>query len=162
VSLFRYVKDVGIMLDCKLNLRNYIVYNFSFIRSFVSGSAVLLFGHSLFFSFIISLTRSVGLLGWVISMSQGRYLYTGQHKHRKTRTHTSMPWVGNPRSQLSREQRRRSHSDRHTSFNFKNVRFVCLHYFPFRLLIFSRFLRCPRAASSWKRVCRLEFNVIDW
>jgi hypothetical protein len=27
-------------------------------------------------------TQTVGLLGRVISLSQGRYLYTGQHKHR--------------------------------------------------------------------------------
>jgi hypothetical protein len=32
--------------------------------------------------------QSVGLLGRVISSSQGIYLYTGQHGHRKTRTHT--------------------------------------------------------------------------
>jgi hypothetical protein len=39
--------------------------------------------------------QSVGLLGREISSSQGLYLYTGQHKHRKTHTHqTSIPWVG--------------------------------------------------------------------
>jgi hypothetical protein len=38
----------------------------------------------------------VGFLGQVISPSQGRYLNTGQHKHRiNAYTHkTSMPWVG--------------------------------------------------------------------
>jgi hypothetical protein len=34
-------------------------------------------------------SQSVGLLGQVISSSQGLYLNTGQHKHRKTHTHTS-------------------------------------------------------------------------
>jgi hypothetical protein len=34
-------------------------------------------------------SQTVGLLGWVISSSQGLYLNTGQHKHRKTHTHTS-------------------------------------------------------------------------
>jgi hypothetical protein len=34
-----------------------------------------------FFSFLIYI-QSVGLLGRVISPSQGLYLYTGQHKHR--------------------------------------------------------------------------------
>jgi hypothetical protein len=34
-------------------------------------------------------SQTVGLLGWVISSSQGLYLNTGQHKHRKTQTHTS-------------------------------------------------------------------------
>jgi hypothetical protein len=47
-------------------------------------------GH--FFSFIIFLTQSVGLLGWGISPLQGRYLHTEQHKHK--RTQTSMPQVG--------------------------------------------------------------------
>jgi hypothetical protein len=37
-------------------------------------------------------TQSVGLNGRVIDPSQGLYLNTGQHKHRKTHTHqTSMP-----------------------------------------------------------------------
>jgi hypothetical protein len=34
------------------------------------------------FSFVIFFTQTVGLLGRVISPSQGRYLHTGQHKHR--------------------------------------------------------------------------------
>jgi hypothetical protein len=40
--------------------------------------------------------QAVGLLGRVISPSQGRYLNTGQHKDRiNAYTHqTSMPWVG--------------------------------------------------------------------
>jgi hypothetical protein len=36
----------------------------------------------LFFSFVIFFTQTVGLPGQVISPSQGRYLPTGQHKHR--------------------------------------------------------------------------------
>jgi hypothetical protein len=36
----------------------------------------------LFFSFVIFITQTVGLLGRVISPSQGRYLDTGHHKHR--------------------------------------------------------------------------------
>jgi hypothetical protein len=41
-------------------------------------------------------SQTVGLLGRVISPSQGRYLHTGQHKHRiNAYTHqTSMPWLG--------------------------------------------------------------------
>jgi hypothetical protein len=38
-------------------------------------------GPSRFFSFLLY-TQSVGLLGWGISPSQGRYLHTEQHKHR--------------------------------------------------------------------------------
>jgi hypothetical protein len=41
-----------------------------------------------FFSFLI-FTQSIGLLGRGISLLQGRYLNTGQHKHRKN-TQTSM------------------------------------------------------------------------
>jgi hypothetical protein len=36
----------------------------------------------LFFSFVIFFTQTVEHLGRVISPSQGRYLHTGQHKHR--------------------------------------------------------------------------------
>jgi hypothetical protein len=41
-----------------------------------------LLGPVLFFSSIIFFPQTVGLLGRVISPSQGRYLHTGQHKHR--------------------------------------------------------------------------------
>jgi hypothetical protein len=47
----------------------------------------------LIFSFIIIL-QTVGLLGLVISSSQGLYLNTGQHKHRINTYQTSMPCVG--------------------------------------------------------------------
>jgi hypothetical protein len=44
----------------------------------------------------LDLTQAAGLLGRVISPTQGFYLNTGQHIHRiNTYTHqTSMPWVG--------------------------------------------------------------------
>jgi hypothetical protein len=41
-----------------------------------------LLGPGLFFSFVTFFTQTVGLLGRVIIPSQGRYLHTGQHKHR--------------------------------------------------------------------------------
>jgi hypothetical protein len=40
------------------------------------------FGPWPLFQFLNLFTQSVGLLGWVISPSQGRYVHTGQHKHR--------------------------------------------------------------------------------
>jgi hypothetical protein len=40
-----------------------------------------LLGPGFFFSFVIIFTQTVGLLGRVVSPSQGRYLHTGQHKH---------------------------------------------------------------------------------
>jgi hypothetical protein len=41
-----------------------------------------LLGPGLFFRFVISSTKTVGLLGRVISPSQGHYLHAEQHKHR--------------------------------------------------------------------------------
>jgi hypothetical protein len=52
-----------------------------------------LLGPDLLFSFVIIFIQMVGLVGRVISPSQGRYLHTEQHKHR-TNSHTHMPWVG--------------------------------------------------------------------
>jgi hypothetical protein len=54
------------------------------IHSFIHSSITLhpSLGPGLFFSFVIMFTQSVGLLGRVIIPSQGRYLHTGQHKHR--------------------------------------------------------------------------------
>jgi hypothetical protein len=39
-------------------------------------------------------SQTVGLLGRVISPPQGRYLNTGQHKHKINAHQTSMPWEG--------------------------------------------------------------------
>jgi hypothetical protein len=53
-------------------------------------------------------SQTVGLLGRVFSSSQGLYLNTGQHKHRKTHTHIKHPlpeWDSNPRSRLPSERR---------------------------------------------------------
>jgi hypothetical protein len=54
------------------------------IHSFIHSSMALrtLLDPGLFFSFVIFFTQSVGLLGRGISPSQGRYLHTGEHKHR--------------------------------------------------------------------------------
>jgi hypothetical protein len=55
-----------------------------FIQPFIHPSMLYspLMGRGLFFSSIIFFTQAVGLLGRGISPSRGRYLYTGQHKHR--------------------------------------------------------------------------------
>jgi hypothetical protein len=59
-----------------LQPRNYFVI--------INGSTDLsLLGTGLFLvSFVIFFSQTEGLLGRVISPSQGRYLHTGQHKHR--------------------------------------------------------------------------------
>jgi hypothetical protein len=46
------------------------------LQPFVGPWPLLQFGNLCFF------TQSVGLLGRVINPLQGRYLHTGQHKHR--------------------------------------------------------------------------------
>jgi hypothetical protein len=59
-----------------------------------------------FFSFFIY-TELVELLGREISPSQGRYLHTGQHKHRiNAHRHPCLEWDSNPRSQCSSGRRR--------------------------------------------------------
>jgi hypothetical protein len=58
-----------------------------------------------FFSFLIY-TQSVRLIGQGISLSQGRYLHTEQHKHRiNTHRHPCLKWNLNPRSRYSSRQR---------------------------------------------------------
>jgi hypothetical protein len=47
--------------------------------SFINGSTAHLLGPGLVFSFVIFFTQTVGLLGRVISPSQGRYLHIEQH-----------------------------------------------------------------------------------
>jgi hypothetical protein len=71
-----------------------------------------LLGPGLFFSYVITFTQTVGLLGLVMSPLQGSYLYTGQHKHRRnvrthahTQRHPCLEWYSNPRSQRSSERR---------------------------------------------------------
>jgi hypothetical protein len=57
---------------------------------------------------LLIISQTVGLLGRVTGPSQGRYLNTGQHKHRNTHIHTKHPcleWDSNPRSRLPRERR---------------------------------------------------------
>jgi hypothetical protein len=57
----------------------------------VCGSTALM-DLDCFFSFLIYI-QTVGLLGRGISLSEGRYLHTGQHKQNKN-TQTAMPRVG--------------------------------------------------------------------
>jgi hypothetical protein len=54
--------------------------------------------------FILIISKTVGLLGRVISSSQSLYLNTGQHKHR-INTYSCLVWDWNPRSRLPSERR---------------------------------------------------------
>jgi hypothetical protein len=62
------------------------IYHFTAPKYFHSFIHQLLYspflGPGLFFSSMIFFTLTVGLLGRLISPSQGRYLHTGQHKRR--------------------------------------------------------------------------------
>jgi hypothetical protein len=63
-----------------------------------------LLGPGLFFSFVIFFTQTVGLLGQVISPSQGRYLHIGQY-NKRTYRHPRFEWDSKPRYQRSNERR---------------------------------------------------------
>jgi hypothetical protein len=56
---------------------------------FINGSTALFWALASFFNFVMFFTQTVGLLGRLISSSQGRYLHTGQHKHR-IKAHTDI------------------------------------------------------------------------
>jgi hypothetical protein len=72
---------------------------YSFFHSFINGSTALLLGPGLIFSSVIFFTQTVGLLGQGTSPSQGRYLHTGQHKHRiNAYRHPFLECGSNPRS----------------------------------------------------------------
>jgi hypothetical protein len=63
------------------------------------------FGYWSIFQFL-NIIQSVGLLGRGISPSQGRYLYTEQHKHRINAHRYPCPeWDSNPQPQRSSERR---------------------------------------------------------
>jgi hypothetical protein len=97
----RCSKYVDQLSDCQI-LKNAVPLR-SFIHQWLYSP---LFGPDLFFSFVIFLTQTVGLLGRVISPSQSRYLHTGQHKQNKrSHRHPCLEWDSNWRSQRSSERR---------------------------------------------------------
>jgi hypothetical protein len=92
-------------LEALSSERSCSVSNFLFVHLFINGYRPLL-GPGLFFSFVIFFTQTVGLPGQVISPSQGRYLHTGQHKHRiNAHRHPCLDWNSNPWFQLPRGRR---------------------------------------------------------
>jgi hypothetical protein len=93
------------------NAHNYFINLWS--NNFFNSSYNPYNAPGLFFSSAKIFTQTVGLIGRVISPSQGRYLYKGQHKHRKNHTQTSMTWVGFERPIPAFEKTKTSHaSDR--------------------------------------------------
>jgi hypothetical protein len=75
-SFCRGMYDAKLLL-CALHEQDMILFH-SFIHQWLYSP---LLGPGLFFSSVIFCTQTVGLLGRMISPSQGRYLHTGQHEH---------------------------------------------------------------------------------
>jgi hypothetical protein len=101
---------VNLLSSVRFNFQYIYIYIYIYIHTclFISNFHLFihqwlyspLLGSGLFFSSVSFFTQTVGLLGWVIRQSQGRYLHTGQHKQNKrTHRHPSLEWNSNPRSQ---------------------------------------------------------------
>jgi hypothetical protein len=117
------VRLYGVVLNY-LNTRRNLPLRFeykpySFIHQWLYSP---LLGPDLFFSFVIFFTQTIGLLGRVISPSQGRYRHTWQQKH-KINAHTHIHALSGIRtydpsvraSEDSSYLRPRGHCDRHKS-----------------------------------------------
>jgi hypothetical protein len=105
-------------------------------------------------------SQTIGLLGRVISSSQGLYLNTGQLRHRKTHTRIKHPcpeWDSNTRSRLPSKRistclRPLGYRDRHftwiSSRNPSSVTGLISTSFASLLTFFSMALQPPSALSS--------------
>jgi hypothetical protein len=93
-------------------------------------------------------SHSVGLLWWVISSSQGLYLYTNTEKGTHTYKHqTSMPWVGfEPQSRLQSERRQ---------YTLQIARLSWPAILPRTITKYHTTAR-TRARSQWLRDCSLR------
>jgi hypothetical protein len=83
---------------CCENNKSYIIAFHSFIHS---STALLPF--VAFLQFHNHFTQTVGLLGWVISPSQGYYLHIQQHKHRINTHPLSGIWTHDPSVQARKQ-----------------------------------------------------------
>jgi hypothetical protein len=86
---------------------------FKFVFFFISSRPLIwelapILEHRADYSVSLIFSEAVDLLRRVISPSEGLYLNTGQHKHRKTRTHITHPCPrreSNPPSRPPRDRR---------------------------------------------------------
>jgi hypothetical protein len=91
------------------------------------------------FSVYWSYTQSIWLLGRRISLSQGRYLHTEQHKHRINAHNTDIPalsgiWTPDPNVQTSKDSsclRPRGHCDRLVCMYFSKCQVAAFIFFKF-------------------------------
>jgi hypothetical protein len=85
----------------------YQIYLSIYLSIYGSTAPFLNFGR---FSISWSFTQSIGLLELGISPSKGRYLHTGQHKHRiNIHRHPCLEWDSNPRQQCLSGRRQFMH-----------------------------------------------------
>jgi hypothetical protein len=105
---------------------NYFTVSIGIFYTFLMALQPLLLGPGLFFNFVIFFTQTVGLLGRVISPSQGLYLYSRQHKHRinaNTNIHAwSRIWTYDPSVRASENSsglRPHGYSDRRPKYTTK-------------------------------------------
>jgi hypothetical protein len=81
------------------------------------------------FSDFLSFTQTVGLLGRWISRSQGRYLHTGQHKHKiNVYRHSYFKWDSNPWSRCLSGRGQCNRNPRHTPTRIYPVSGGCLQH----------------------------------
>jgi hypothetical protein len=109
------LKQYGCLVPILVGRQSILDVNFTpdkekgrhYFVNFFSSSLLPLWSIGLISQFLDH-SQTVGLLGRVISSSQGLCLNTGQHKHRKTHTHIKHlcpEWGSNPRSRPPRERR---------------------------------------------------------
>jgi hypothetical protein len=101
--------------------------------------------------------QTVGLLGRVISSSQGLYLNTGQHNHRiSTYTYqTSMPCVGFEHTIPASEQAKTVLAlDRSGTVTGISVIYSIFQCYPLMYIYVSQFISCP---ETFKSKCCMRF-----
>jgi hypothetical protein len=109
-----------------------------------------LFGPGLSLSFVIFFTQTVGLLGGVSSPSQGRYLHTGQHKHR-INAHTNIRALSGIRTHDPSVRAREDGSCLRTLGHCnQHIYIYMFHKFVISSIIFSlQFILCKHGQSMY-------------
>jgi hypothetical protein len=102
----KLITDInGIIYDSVIEAPLYLIQSCLSIYLSIYGSTALFWTLDAFWDFW-SFTQSVGILRRRISPSQGRYLHTGQHKHRiNAHRHPYLKWDSKPGYQRSSGRR---------------------------------------------------------
>jgi hypothetical protein len=100
VGVFTSYLSIYLSVHLSICLSIYLSICLSLCLSIYLYGSTALFPALAAFSVSWFFTQSVEPLGWEISPSQGRYLHTGQHKHRiNAHRHSCLKWNSNSRSQ---------------------------------------------------------------